>query len=144
MKNEGGATKDSGKSNANNKEWLYKISLTKTTGQKCCTVVRDCQLRPFDYVMEPKSELEEEKTESSTEKDSNMPASADHVGGTNVKEATKTPEASIQLDFANSQIEDLKTQLKQLEKEANEQLSKSKSNKKKKKQKASSEEKEAK
>lgn len=32
IKNEGGATKDSGKSNANNKEWLYKISLTKTTG----------------------------------------------------------------------------------------------------------------
>jgi len=45
--------------------------------------------------MESKSELEEEKTESSTEKDSNVPVSADHVGGTNVKEAIKTPEASV-------------------------------------------------
>jgi len=72
IKNEGGATKDSGKSNANNKEWLYKISLAKMTGSKCCTVVRDCQLRPFDYLMDSKSEQEEEKTEATTDKDSNQ------------------------------------------------------------------------
>ena len=95
IKNEGGATKDSGKSNANNKEWLYKISLAKMTGSKCCTVVRDCQLRPFDYLMDSKSEQEEEKTEASTEKDSNVPENSDQVGAANVKEATKTPEASI-------------------------------------------------
>ena len=59
VKNENTSAKD-GKPT---KEALYKVSLAKTGGQKCCTVVRDCQLRPFDYAMELKSdEFEEEKT----------------------------------------------------------------------------------
>ena len=36
----------------NTKEWLFKLSLAKSAGQTCCTVVRDCQLRKFDYVLE--------------------------------------------------------------------------------------------
>ena len=45
--------------------------------------------------MDSKSEQEEEKTEATTDKDSNVPENADQVGAANVKEATKTPEASI-------------------------------------------------
>ena len=44
----------------NTREWLFKLSLAKSTGQRCCTVVRDCQLRKFDYVLQESEQPENE------------------------------------------------------------------------------------
>ena len=79
----------------NTREWLFKLSLAKSTGQTCCTVVRDCQLRKFDYMLKE----------------------FDQTINEDLQQKPTTITAASQLTIINTKIDQLTPILKQLEKE---------------------------
>ena len=43
------------------RDWLLNVSLSKRGGNNFCTIIRDSQLRPFDYILEDEEEQDEDQ-----------------------------------------------------------------------------------